>query len=108
MIIAIGNSDILNLLTVINRKIVKIVISRLVLECGVSDQRGQCQWTRDGFGLGVRAALPGFPRYAMAEAAAGNCDLAIDPVLPADEAVYQCQVGAGPGGVAAIVSRRAR
>ena len=84
------------------------IMPRLVLECGVSDQRGQCQWTKDGFGLGVRAALPGFPRYAMAEAAAGNCDLAIDPVLPADEAVYQCQVGAGPGGVAAIVSRRAR
>ena len=82
-------------------------MTRLVLECGVSDQRGQCQWTKDGFGLGVKPALPGFPRYAMAEAAAGNCDLAIDPVLPADEAVYQCQVGASTSSEA-IVSRHAR
>ena len=84
------------------------VAVQVTLPCRVHNKIGIIQWTRDGFGLGVRAALPGFPRYAMAEAAAGNCDLAIDPVLPADEAVYQCQVGAGPGGVAAIVSRRAR
>ena len=81
------------------------MMTRLVLECGVSDQRGQCQWTKDGFGLGVKPALPGFPRYAMAEAAAGNCDLAIDPVLPADEAVYQCQVGASATSSAIVLDR---
>ena len=52
------------------------------------------QWTRDGFGLGVKTSLPGFPRYTMSEAGdPGDCDLIIDPVLPADEAVYQCQAG---------------
>ena len=28
----------------------------------------------------------------MSEAGGGDCDLLIDPVLPADEAAYQCQV----------------
>ena len=36
---------------------------RLVLRCRVEDRRGQCQWTKDGFGLGVKTSLPGFPRY---------------------------------------------
>ena len=55
---------------------------------------GDCQWTRDGFGLGVKTSLPGFPRYRMSEAGdPGDCDLIIDPVLPADEAVFQCQAG---------------
>merc|ERR1719468_657586 len=70
---------------------------RLVLPCRVEARRGECQWTRDGFGLGVKTSLPGFPRYTMSEAGdLGDCDLIIDPVLPADEAVYQCQV-MGPG-----------
>ena len=55
---------------------------------------GDCQWTRDGFGLGVKTSLPGFPRYRMSEAGdPRDCDLIIDPVLPADEAVFQCQAG---------------
>ena len=55
---------------------------------------GDCQWTRDGFGLGVKTSLPGFPRYRMSEAGdPGDCDLIIDPVLPTDEAVFQCQAG---------------
>ena len=37
----------------------------------------------------------------------GTCDLTISPVLPADEARYQCQVGPGHGD-SAIISRHAR
>ena len=80
----------------------------LVLRCRVSNIRGDCQWTKDGFGLGNSRELPGFPRYRMTEGEEeeGNCDLWISPVLPSDEATYQCQVGAGPG-FSAILSRAA-
>jgi len=83
--------------------------ARLVVKCEVSDLQGQCQWTKDGFGLGTRPGLPGFPRYTMVEdgGGAGVCDLVIDPVQPADEAVYQCQVGASTTS-SALVSRTAR
>jgi len=77
----------------------------LRLECRVSDQRGQCQWTRDGFGLGINPSLPGFPRYTMSEVS-DECDLLISPVLPTDQAGYQCQVGAAAGHPP-VVSRRA-
>lgn len=78
------------------------------MKCEVYDQQGKCQWTKDGFGLGTRSDLPGFPRYTMAEdRGAGVCDLVIDPVQPADEAVYQCQVGASTSSEA-IVSQHAR
>ena len=63
-----------------------------VLECRVEEVRGECQWTRDGFGLGTVRSLPGFPRYRMEEEGGGNCDLVISPVLPRDQATYQCQV----------------
>ena len=80
----------------------------LVLPCQVTERRGKCQWTRDGFGLGVDPSLPGFPRYSMDDDSdQGGCDLTIGPVLPTDEAVYQCQVGAVPGDQA-IVSRSAQ
>ena len=80
----------------------------LVLPCEVTNRRGRCQWTRDGFGLGVDSSLPGFPRYSMPDDQGGAaCDLTITPVLPTDEAVYQCQVGAVAGDQA-IVSRSAQ
>jgi len=47
--------------------------------------------------LGTVRDLPGFPRYRMEEDGGGKCDLVISPVLPSDQATYQCQVGAGPG-----------
>ena len=78
----------------------------LVLRCRVKNIQGNCQWTKDGFGLGNSRDLPGFPRYRMTEGGGGNCDLRISPVLPSDEAAYQCQVGAGQG-FSAIVSRAA-
>ena len=69
------------------------------LRCEVGNIAGYCQWTREGFGLGLDRQLPSFPRYLMPEESGrdGVCDLAIDPVLPLDEGVYQCQVSAGPG-----------
>ena len=78
----------------------------LVLRCRVSNIQGDCQWTKDGFGLGNSRELPGFPRYRMTEGGGGDCDLRISPVLPSDEASYQCQVGAGQG-FSAIISRAA-
>ena len=77
-----------------------------VLPCRVEDIQGDCQWTKDGFGLGTSRRVPGFPRYTMREGGGGHCDLTISPVLPSDEASYQCQVGAGTG-FSAISSRTA-
>jgi len=78
----------------------------LLLRCRVSNIQGDCQWTKDGFGLGNNRELPGFPRYRMTDGGGGDCDLRISPVLPSDEATYQCQVGAGSG-FSAIISRPA-
>ena len=61
-------------------------------------QVGDCQWTREGFSLGTDKALPDLPRYRME-----TCDLVIEPVLPLDEGLYQCQVG-GARGVAPVAS----
>jgi hypothetical protein len=74
----------------------------LKLPCTIGNKEGACQWTRDGFGLGVDPALPGFPRFSMAEGDS-DCSLSIYNVQPGDEGVYQCQAGAVPG-VAAIAS----
>ena len=63
------------------------------LECGVVNQVGDCQWTRDGFALGTDPQLPEFPRYRLA-----GCDLVIEPVVPLDEGQYQCQVSGARGG----------
>ena len=62
------------------------------LECGVVNQVGDCQWTRDGFALGTDQSLPEFPRYRLE-----GCDLIIQPVVPLDEAEYQCQVSGARG-----------
>ena len=37
----------------------------LQLPCTVGNKQGACQWTKDGFGLGIDPALPGFPRFYM-------------------------------------------
>ena len=62
----------------------------LVANMAESDK---CQWTRNGFGLGQEPELPGYERYRMEDSQTGECSLVISPVLLADEAVYQCQVG---------------
>ena len=60
---------------------------QLWLQCHVPDRSSHCQWTKDGFGLGLEHNLTGFPRYSM-----DNCDLIIDPVKLEDEDRFQCQV----------------
>merc|ERR1712013_41520 len=39
----------------------------LQLECVVENRKGQCQWTKDGFGLGLDPDIPGFPRFSMSD-----------------------------------------
>merc|ERR1719376_1710449 len=50
-------------------------------------KEGSCQWTKDGYGLGVDPLLSSYPRLMMRD-----CNLDISPLLPSDEGVYQCQV----------------
>ena len=69
----------------------------LQLECVVENMKGKCQWTKDGFGLGLDPDLPGFPRFSMTD-----CDLNIFPVLAEDEGEYQCQVLPVPGAQAIV------
>ena len=38
---------------------------QVYLPCVVGNMTGPLQWTRDGFGLGTRRTLPGFPRFYM-------------------------------------------
>eukprot|EP00092_Neocalanus_flemingeri_P023785 GFUD01025805.1.p1 GENE.GFUD01025805.1~~GFUD01025805.1.p1 ORF type:complete len:546 (+),score=129.94 GFUD01025805.1:193-1830(+) len=75
----------------------------LKMPCAVGNKQGACQWTKDGFGMGINPSLPGFPRFSMGDGESEECFLNINPVLPADEGVYQCQVGA-VAGVSAIAS----
>ncbi|QQP40471.1 Uncharacterized protein FKW44_014517, partial [Caligus rogercresseyi] len=37
----------------------------VTLPCRVVNKKGELQWTRDGFGLGVERNLTGFSRYHM-------------------------------------------
>lgn len=69
----------------------------LQLECVVENMKGKCQWTKDGFGLGLDPDMPGFPRFSMSD-----CNLNIFPVLAEDEGQYQCQVMAVPGAQAIV------
>merc|ERR1712013_524611 len=69
----------------------------LQLECVVENRKGQCQWTKDGFGLGLAPDIPGFPRFSMSD-----YNLNIFPVLAEDEGDYQCQVLAVPGAPAIV------
>jgi len=74
------------------------------LPCAVKNKTGECQWTKDGFGLGTDPDLSGFSRYTLDLSSSNSCDLILDPVQHEDEGLYQCQVGAVPG-VAAITSK---
>jgi len=73
------------------------------LSCQVENKTGECQWTKDGFGLGTDPDLTGFSRYSLDLSSSSSCDLILDPVQHQDEGLYQCQVGAVPG-VPAITS----
>ena len=61
----------------------------VILKCRVENQEGMMQWTRNGFGLGQQADLPGFPRYSLTS----QGYLRISPVDEQDVGEYQCQVG---------------
>jgi len=82
--------------------VTSMVGDSLKLDCVVKNKKGECQWTKDGFGLGIDPDLPGFQRFSMSD-----CSLNIFPVLVEDEGDYQCQVGAAPGALP-IVSDSAR
>lgn len=75
----------------------------LVLPCKVMNQKGLCQWTKDGLGLGEDSDLPAHPRYHMED-----CNLHIYPLLVEDEAKYQCQVGPGEKRTEKLQSRFAQ
>ena len=67
------------------------------LTCRVGNLAGTCEWTRDGFSLGRDRNLLGYSRYLLAGHREDICHLSIDPVLPIDEGLYQCQVSGGHG-----------
>ena len=54
----------------------------LVLRCRVKNIQGNCQWTKDGFGLGNSRDLPGFPRYRMTEGGGGTATSGSAPSCP--------------------------
>ncbi|GFG39572.1 hypothetical protein Cfor_01002, partial [Coptotermes formosanus] len=65
-----------------------------LLECEVTNQAGQVQWTKDGFALGFSAIIPGFPRYSVVgDSRNGVYNLRIVNASLDDDAEYQCQVG---------------
>lgn len=39
--------------------------STVVLRCIIKNRVGKVQWTRGGFGLGMKRDLPGFDRYTV-------------------------------------------
>ena len=74
---------------------------RVVLPCSVQHKEGLLQWTKDGFGLGVGRELPGYPSYSMAgQDPVRDYTLVLEEVGLAEDATYQCQVGAGELSVA--------
>lgn len=78
----------------------------VTLPCRVENKQGNLQWTRDDFGLGRNRDLKGFERYRMSGSdEEGDYTLDIDSVTLEDDAKFQCQVGAAPGGVEPIRSR---
>ena len=80
----------------------------VTLPCRVENKMGNIQWTRDDFGLGLNRNLKGFERYRMSGSdEEGDYTLDIDYVELEDDAEFQCQVGAAPGGVEPVRSRYA-
>ena len=74
--------------------VTSVMGDRLRLNCTVPNRQGSCQWTKNGFGLGTDPDLPGYTRYSL-DNSGDHCDLILEPVLPEDEAEYQCQIGPG-------------
>ncbi|ESP03648.1 hypothetical protein LOTGIDRAFT_171177 [Lottia gigantea] len=76
--------------------------STIILKCTVSDRRGDVQWTKDKFALGIDRNLQWYPRYSMigrdtqigSGRKLGEYNLQIVDVELSDDAIYQCQVGA--------------
>ena len=61
--------------------------SSLSLPCQVVGRRGEVQWTRDNFGLGVDRELGGFRRYRMVGAGdPGDYSLHVDRITLEDDA----------------------
>jgi len=87
--------------------VIGIAGDHLMLSCVVGNMEGRCMWTKDGFGFGTNPVIPDYPRITMDIDKPGDCKLKIFPVLPEDEGVYKCQVGA-VSGVEAIVSESAK
>ncbi|CAB4058946.1 Irregular chiasm C-roughest protein [Lepeophtheirus salmonis] len=74
---------------------IAIVGEHVTLPCRVVNKKGELQWTRDGFGLGVERNLTGFSRYHMIGSdEEDDWTLDINPVDLEDDAEFQCQVGA--------------
>lgn len=75
--------------------ITAIAGQKIVLPCKVEFKQGLLQWTKDGFGLGVKRDLPGYSTYSMVgQEENREWSLEISSVTIKDDAVYQCQVGA--------------
>jgi len=81
---------------------------KAILTCIVDFKEGSLQWTKDGFGLGTNRSLPGYPKYTMVGSdPVRDWNLEILSTDIEDDAVYQCQVGAG-GNSKPIRSQKAR
>ncbi|XP_042243477.1 nephrin-like [Homarus americanus] len=66
----------------------------VTLRCEVDNQQGRAQWTKDGFALGFKRHVPGYPRYRyLGDASKGQHYLIIKGVTLEDDGEYQCQVG---------------
>lgn len=69
---------------------VAIVGTRVILPCRVLHKKGQLQWTRDDFGMGIYRRLEGFERYSMIGSdEEGDFSLNIYPVMLDDDAKFQ-------------------
>ncbi|XP_076062495.1 nephrin-like isoform X2 [Oratosquilla oratoria] len=65
----------------------------VVIHCEVDFQKGNAQWTKDGFALGFNRTIPGYPRYTMiGDEAGGVHNLIISNVSLEDDSEFQCQV----------------
>ncbi|CAD5213489.1 unnamed protein product [Bursaphelenchus okinawaensis] len=79
-----------------------------LLRCQVEDQKGQVQWTKDGFGLGADREMKSFKRYRMGMEGNNNeYHLQIKNVTLDDDAVYECQLQWADDENPAVVSAKA-
>ncbi|ELU18151.1 hypothetical protein CAPTEDRAFT_147714 [Capitella teleta] len=69
-----------------------------VLRCRVNNQKGDLQWTKDGFALGFDRTIPMSPRYRITGSEPlGESDLLILNSDLEDDGEFQCQVGPNAG-----------